>query len=342
MKNPTVRLKISEQLMQQICTGMKEIAAQQHKSFAEENRLLMLYLEDTTAHPRQVADAYTMRYGKYKDQDIIGIDVIRVFRACRMRNIKEREKIADQANACASSLLRALAGSTVDAKQLHIPSEHSQFKRLMLLSLLNQSTPLAHSPAAAHILFMNKDFAATAIDYLLDLVRPEQQELSLSKPETQDSELQAALARTQKLLHDMQESFDAQLEESRLEAEEDFISKLNSAEYGYILDQMAAASEGFRNMRANHVRVPVEIRSMQTLVRRLSEFIEDCGVTEIAECGTRVNITAEQVGEYLYEGTPFCNNTEKKLVEIISPGWEIKERSIIIAQPRIREIKEEN
>lgn len=322
-------------MMKRICDGLKEISAQQRNPFTKENRVLLLCTADPDMEPRELAEAYNIRFG---NETLNGDKIIRIFRQCRIANPHERKELLAYANDYAASLLHALSGG---AGQLEIPTAHPQFKRMVLLSMLRQSKQVAESSASEYIIRMNKDFSRESFDFILEQLHT-QAASAKSSEEQEISALSASLERTKKLLHDMQESFDTQLEESRLEAEEDFISKLNSAEYGYILDQMAAASEGFRNMRAKHIRVPVEIRSMQTLVRRLSEFIEDCGVTEMMECDMHLRVTAEQAGAYQYEGTPFSSQAQVKLVEIISPGWEIKDRGIIIAQPRIREIKEEN
>lgn len=88
--------------------------------------------------------------------------------------------------------------------------------------------------------------------------------------------------------------------------------------------------------------MPFELRNIQTLVRRFLEFTRDYGVTPLQETGTQLKLSVKDVADYQFEGTPFENETEEKLVEIVSPGWVIQERNITIALPRVREIKKED
>lgn len=347
MKNKAmhIQLKISDPLFQRICAGMKEISAQQRNPFTDENRVLQLYAANPMLEPREIGELFTNRYGAlHNGKRLNGDGVIRMLRLCRLTNPKERTEVLTAADQAATVLLHALAGSKQAQAQLPFSHKHPNFKRLVLLSLLRHSNQLSHSPAADCMLRMNKDFSTEALDFIVDQLTPAQPEApSADAAQEEIAALRASLSRTQKLLANLQDSFETQLEESRQQAEEDFISQLNAAEYGYILDQMAAASQGFQRMRRNHVRVPVEIRSMQTLVRRLHEFVEDCGITPMMESGICLDVTAEQAAGYQYEGSPFANSKETKRVEIISPGWEIKEKDMILAQPRIREVhKEEN
>ena len=338
--NTHMQVKIPAPLMQRIDAGMKEISSQQRNPFTDENRVLLLFSAAPTLEPREIGEQFTARYGAlHNGKPLNGDGVIRMLRLCRLAHAEEREVLLSAANDTAALLLRALSGSRQAQSQLQLSHKHPNFKRLVLLSMLRQSNQLSRSPAADCILRMNRDFAREALDFIVDQLTPAPSDAAVLDEKQQEIDaLRASLSRTKKLLADLQESFDIQLEESRQQIEEDFISQLNSAEYGYILDQMAAASQGFQRMRRENVRIPVEIRSMQTLVRRLHEFVEDCGVTAIAESGVCLDVTAEQAANYQYEGSPFADSREVKRVEIVSPGWEIKEKDMVLAQPRIREV----
>lgn len=338
--NPNMQVKIPDHLMQRINAGMKEISSQQRNPFTDENRMLLLCSANPQLEPREIGEQFTARYGAlHNGKTLNGDGVIRMLRLCRLAHAEEREELLSAANDAAAVLLHALAGSKKAQTQLQLAHKHPNFKRLVLLSMLRQSNQLSRSPAADCILRMNKDFSREALDFLVDQLAPAPSDAAVLDEKQQEIDaLRASLSRTKKLLADLQESFDIQLEESRQQIEEDFISQLNAAEYGYILDQMAAASQGFQRMRRENVRIPVEIRSMQTLVRRLHEFIEDCGVTAITESGICLDVTAEQAAKYQYEGSPFSDSREVKRVEIVSPGWEIKEKDMVLAQPRIREV----
>ena len=118
------------------------------------------------------------------------------------------------------------------------------------------------------------------------------------------------------------------------------ISMLNSEKYGYILDLLVSAQNGFRLLRKKGP-IPFEIKSVQSLVRRLMEFVEDCDVVPILEIGERLSVRANEIDGYLYDGTPFASSDDTKQVEVISPGWKVFEKDIVISYPRVKELEKE-
>ena len=72
------------------------------------------------------------------------------------------------------------------------------------------------------------------------------------------------------------------------------------------------------------------------------EFVEDCGIVQILEIGERMSVQAGELDGYSYEGTPFTGPDEIKRVKVISPGWSVPEKDIVISYPRVKEITEED
>ncbi len=167
-------------------------------------------------------------------------------------------------------------------------------------------------------------------------------ESAYTQAQHQIARLQTALNQKTMQLSDLQQEFDERLDESIQEEKENLISLLNSDQYGYILDLLVAARNGLHRMRREEKPIPLELRSAQTLVRRMLKFVEDCGITPIRETGDILDIKADQVYEFQFEGSPFKNAEELKKVEIISPGWQAVENSLVISKPRVREVLPED
>lgn len=323
---------------------VRDVAACQRHPFDVENAVLLLTCRQPEAQPRVIGEQYTKdtAYGRALD----GTDVIRLYRKCNLGHVAERKKLAAAAWEAGEHLRALIAGEDGALDALRKASEacpgHSQKKRLILLSAGARCGSLLKAETRSALNRLNRDFAAECYDKIVDLLQPKAESSGADNRNRELARTQAALDRTRSLLNILQENFDRQLEESRAEEREAFFSKLNSDEYGHILDLLAASSRGFRQLRSKRIPVPMEIRSIQTLVRRMLEFAADCGVEPMREVGTRLRIRGGDLNGLSYEGTPFCSESEEKLVEIISPGWQILDLGVIISYPRVWEVKEEH
>ncbi len=163
-------------------------------------------------------------------------------------------------------------------------------------------------------------------------------ESAYTQAQHQITRLQTALNQKTRQLGDLQQEFDERLDENIQEEKENLISMLNSDQYGCILDLLITARNGFHRMRREEKPIPLELRSAQTLVRRMLKFVEDCGITPIRETGDILNIKADQAYEFQFEGSPFKNAEELKKVEIVSPGWQAVDKALVISKPRVREV----
>lgn len=317
---------------------VQDVSKQQRRSFTSENRVLAFACQDPKADPGVIAERYTECFGDYNGEELTRNGVIRAFRRCRLADA-EREQIFAKAIQLGEKLAQILDSGTGTMP----PTEgNSQRKRLALLMMAERSKLVKKADAYDTIFRLNRTFAAECFDNLVDLLHPAPTPITQEEKEQREVvRMRVSLERTNKLLRDLQESFDEQLAESRQEEQEKFMSLLNSDKYGHILDLLAVAQNGFYRMRREKKPVPIELRNIQTLVRRLLEFVEDCGVTSMQEVGMRMNMNARQLDSFQFEGTPFLNEQESKTVEVISPGWQIPDRHIIISFPRVREIREE-
>lgn len=52
-------------------------------------------------------------------------------------------------------------------------------------------------------------------------------------------------------------------------------------------------------------------------------------------------VQASELNGYSYNGTPFTSSDEIKHVGVVSPGWNVPEKGVVISHPKVTEIKEE-
>jgi len=175
------------------------------------------------------------------------------------------------------------------------------------------------------ISYIKVDLSANTSDYEKEILR-----------------LESERNRANNLISRLQEEFDDRLTESKKEEQEKLIQELNSSRYDYILDQLTRLQNGLKQMRRERIAVPIQINSLQSFVRNMIQFVEDCGITPIMDIGEQLEITARETESYEYRGNPFLGNEETKKVMVVTTGWENREKQIIISQPAVREIEDVN
>ena len=315
----------------------------------EENRILLVATTEPGIQPRNCAEI-VMRNGGNK---LDGNRVITKFKACQLGNPKEREHILQVAGSIASDILQALqqnnlATATIESinKRLEL---NRQLGRLSLLNLFAKSPQLQNSKSFAQVLLLTRDYARFCLDEIIIYLSSEFSPLNVENTKKTIAEyekelfrLDASLNRAYAMINRLRNEFEEQAEEIRLEEAVNIISKLNSAQYGYILDLLVINQNGLKALRQEKVNLPLEINGMPILIRKLLQFVEDCGITAITEVGKIKFVTATDIENcnYDYEGTAFQNETEVKKVEVFSAGWQIKNKAIIISNPKIREVEE--
>ncbi|MDE7244666.1 MAG: hypothetical protein K2O18_11935, partial [Oscillospiraceae bacterium] len=277
---------------------------------------------------------------------------IRVFLQCKLDNVPYRISLLKESKETAKTIYKAIDKndfSQIDALRPFL-DRHVQKRRVILLALAARWKPVLSAGAYQSMMKMNKDFAGECLDTVLDLLALRGRAAgpgSGSKTPTAEAyeeeiyRLNASLNRANNLVTRLQDSYEEQMLEIRAEEEARIITMLNSEKYGYILDLLLTAQDGIRQLRKKGP-IPFEIKGVQSLVRRLQEFVEDCGVTPMLEMGEELSVLAKEIDGFYYDGAPFKSSDELKNVVVISPGWEISEKKIVISYPRVKEILEEN
>lgn len=340
--------KTQNTLMPEIEQIIIDTAGKQRKGFKNENLVLSLCCEDPDAQPRVIAERYNAATkGPQKD----GNDIIRVFRQCKLDRISERINLLKESRELAQTIEKAIEKN--DFSQIETLyaglDRHVQKRRIILLSLAALWKPVLSASTYQCLMKMNKDFAGECLDTILDLLSLHgraaeksagKKTLSAESYEEEIYRLNASLNRANNLVARLQDSYEEQMIEMRAEEEARIITMLNSKKYGYILDLLLTAQDGIKQLRKKGP-IPFEIKSVQSLVRRLQEFVEDCGVTPMLEMGEQMSVQADEIEGYHYDGASFTSSDELKNVTVISPGWEISEKGIVISYPRVKEILEE-
>ena len=158
-------------------------------------------------------------------------------------------------------------------------------------------------------------------------------------------ELENALRQSEMELRDLQSEFEKRLEENHQEEMIEFFSRLNSNQYGCILDEMFSAYAGIRKLRRDKVQPPLEISGLFRVVENLVNFVKANEINPIMKLGEIKSWTAGDFNangcEYVSD-TPYSSAKEEKRVRVISPGWYYKDKNIQISRPRLKECGEDD
>jgi len=331
---------LSPKIRDEIEVIVLDTASRQRRDFTFENRVIATYCLDPAMYPRDCADKLNAIYSHNETGD----SITSILKKCNLIKYHERSKIYSDAHELLEKLLKCLAGDQVQIANLDVVirhmDSHPQKKRIILNYLFMEVPGLNGGKAHSEMMRMNKDFAAEAVEAIVTYITLEMGSGIAKKDyEKEIYRLESNLSRANKMLMTLQDEFEDRLAENRVEEQTNVISMLNSAKYGYILDLLVSAQSGFKQLRSKKIDVPYEINAMPTLIRKIFSFVDDCGITQILEVGSVLKVSAKDIRSYTYEGTPFLNESETKTISVISPGWEIKQKEIIISNPLVKELE---
>lgn len=326
---------------------IREVSKKQRKAFYEENRILSIIGENPQMEPRACAQIYDERYGLTIENNIMTGDyVISILKKSFMAHITERQALYQKAEKYASDIISLLSADSSDGRtldKLGIGSSASdKFKRLVMLYIASRWKQLRNSDEYKLVIKLNKSFLAECYDSIVDCINDFYSETEIDSYKRELILLERKLKIANKTIESLQDSFEEELSDCKAEEQRILISKLNSEKYGYLLDMIDNAQNGLKELRKKRIDIPYEIASVSIIIRNLLKFVADCDITPIMEKGDIITVNAQDAERFIYEGTPFSDDAEEKMVRIISTGWEIKSRGIVISNPRIREIKEED
>ena len=76
------------------------------------------------------------------------------------------------------------------------------------------------------------------------------------------------------------------------------------------------------------------------MTKKLIQFVRDNHIEPMMKINDIKAVNASDVEFCIYEGSPFINATDEKLVQVVSPGWVYKDKDIQISRPKVKEVEE--
>lgn len=332
----------------------KNLSDTANSEYICENRLFKIMCDDWTREPRRYAEELNRRHG----YNLIGDSIIQIFRSNRCSAQQKRNSLFETAGAVASAFVKVLTSRNIADydKYMAIRKEaiqidsHSRINERVLCLMLYTKYPELDAANDTKSLekFGNiymRHFLYDISDLLKNICSNKGK--GSSRGDKKDSQqekielLENMLNRSDMLLKDLQDEFDARIKESHQDDLVEFFSRLNSEKYGCILDEVLSARSGVRQLRKKNIQLPPEIGGLFILIERLAQFIRDSEINPILKPGLIKDMRLDEVESCDYEGSPFLNTTEVKRVRVLSPGWVYKNKEVQIARPRLKEVVED-
>ena len=333
----------------------RNLSASSYSDYVLENRVIKLFCEEKTLDPRRCAEEMNDRYKSNLNSE----GVIRVLKANRLSYQSKRAELIDWAEETMETFARALETHkqkdyddfmTLRNKGVQTrDDERYKIQERIACLMLYVKHPELDSGSDAETV---EKFGNVYMKHLLYDVSDFLKNICLnqrggSRGDKRDSQrekielLENMLSRSDMMLRDLQDEFDARIRESHQDEMVEFFSRLNSEKYGCMLDAVLSARNGVRQLRKDKVQLPPEIGGLFILIERLAQFIRDSEINPILKPGSIQTMTFDEVEACDYEGSPFLNTSETKCVKVLSPGWVYKNKDVQIARPRLKEVHKE-
>ena len=350
LTDPIVK-RFIENLHKAVERKNKNLSETTYDDYVLENRVLKLFCEDKTFDPRRLAEEMNYRY----DTELGGDNVVKILKANRLSYQSKRAELIDWAEDTVEAFARALESHrqkdyedymTLRNKSVQTRDDerYKIQERIACLMFFVRHPELDSGTDAETIekfgnVYM-KHLLYDISDFLKNICIKQKNNSRGDKKDSQQEKidlLENMLTRSDMMLKDLQDDFDARIKESHQNEMVEFFSRLNSEKYGCILDAVLSARNGVRQLRRDKVQLHPEIGGLFILIERLAQFIRDSEINPILKPGAVKEMRLEEVESCDYEGSPFLNTNEVKRVKVLSPGWVYKNKDIQISRPRLKE-----
>lgn len=351
LTDPIVK-RFIENLHKAVERKNKNLSETTYDDYVLENRVLKLFCEDKTFDPRRCADEMNYRYGT----DLGGDNVVKILKANRLSYQSKRAELIDWAEETVEAFARALESHrqrdyddymTLRNKSIQTRDDerYKIQERIACLMFFVRHPELDSGTDAETIekfgnVYM-KHLLYDVSDFLRNICIKQKNNSRGDKKDPQQEKidlLENMLTRSDMMLRDLQDDFDARIKESHQNEMVEFFSRLNSEKYGCILDAVLSARNGVRQLRRDKVQLHPEIGGLFILIERFAQFIRDSEINPILKPGAIKEMRLDEVESCDYEGSPFLNTTEVKRVKVLSPGWIYKNKDVQISRPRLKEV----
>lgn len=342
LSEPTVK-RFTEIWHRSIVRTMRSFTSSDDDRFTFFSRILQILCTDKRLSAEDCAAAYRERFNLNASRD----DVNYAFRRCGINSPDSRMEIFQWAEVAVPAFVKALESRSNDdfKSYMKLQDRCSNFDFKSKIFCLMLYTKHPEIDANADYRNFEKFGAAKAKqvrrdieDFVRNVCRIQPRETRrLDASERKIEELENALKQNEILLKDLQDEFDKRLEENHQEEMIEFFSRLNSNQYGCILDEIMSLRSEIKRLRKENVQLPPEIGGLFILVDNLARFVRDNEINPLMKLGTVHELKSGEIGACEYDGTAYASASEVKRVRVISPGWYYKDRNIQIARPRLKE-----
>ena len=315
--------------------------------FRLENKILAFFCHNQNAEPVDCARSLNLTL----DQ------VTRSLKSMRIYNSDKRKEFLKWADSIAEFFSGAIIGNRdsfdkleqqrKQATQLTFLRDRERIAAIMIyekfpeLNKLGDKDLLLHmgSVLAKNYFYRMYDALCHVYDFPLykHKKNTEAGKISHDQAMKRIDELESELQRTTEMLGELQEEFNDQLQESKISEMTDFFAHLNSDRYGNILDQLLQVRTGMDKLKKEGYELPLEINGLFIMIRQLIQFTRDRHIEPIMKLHSKKEVCASDIEFCDYEGSPFKSDNERKIIEVISPGWVYKDQNVQISRPRVKE-----
>ncbi|MDR3238688.1 MAG: hypothetical protein LBT44_01180 [Clostridiales bacterium] len=349
MREKPIPSNVLKKVNDTIQKRVKQTREHDNQNIILENKILSEYCLSPDLEPTDIAKLMNR---KLDTDEYTGRKLIDTLRLIKLTNIGERTQILKKGVEMGEIVLRCLYGEmpAFDAfvknkKAFH--DHHSSLARIALMSAFQRHSQLRALPCHEGIFCLGQVYSKYCLLEIMENTKYEYTKKSDAPKSAEAFEdklrlTEEQLHSTNEMLGELQTEFEERMRESKQEELTQFFALIHSEIYGFILDSLFSARAGLDELKKQNYTLPVEINGLSILIRRIIQFVRDAGISPILRIGDIMTVESGDIENYIYEGSPFANEKEKKRVEVASPGWTFKDRGIQFSRPQIKEVKKEH
>lgn len=165
-----------------------------------------------------------------------------------------------------------------------------------------------------------------------------QTEDELEKLRFENNNYKSSLELVQSMLDELKETIEESATDAKNNEVASFYTKMNSDEFGNLLDSMEFVNKRLVELRAERFRIPSQILPLTIVFKQMNRFIKESGITPIDRTGREFEAEVEALAEFTYIGEAYTFDGEKKRLRVERPGWKYKDT--VISFPTVREVEE--
>lgn len=353
--DPTIK-RFMENLHNSVERRNRHLSEASYDDYLLENRIIKLFCEDSMLDPHSCANMINSRY----DRNLGGDRIIQMLRSMHLSYQVKRAELLDWASEAVDTFAKALETHAAkdfekfialrDKKIFDREGDRFKIQERVLCLMLYVKHPELDSGKDNETIehFGNahmKYFLYDAVDFLRNICvgrkaggKGGNDKRDVDKERIE--QLENMLNRSDMMLKDLQDEFDARIKESHQNDMIEFFSLLNSEKYGCLLDAVLSARIGVRKLRKANFQLPPELGGLFIFIERFAQFIRDSKINPIMKPGTIQEVRLDDAESCDYEGSPFTSPDEVKRVKVLSPGWFYQNKDVQISRPRIKESDE--